>query len=93
MQTHLNNANQFIKTPVNNDQGVNKSYADTKLSLTGGVMQDNLDMNNNKVYNWLNQMETTNQPQKITQILTFCFLMEIVQWQGLLICPITALLM
>ena len=29
-----------VKTPVNNDQGVN---ADTKLSLPGGVMTGNLD--------------------------------------------------
>ena len=41
MQTHLDMGNNYIynvKTPVNNDQGANKSYAETKLSLTGGVM-------------------------------------------------------
>ena len=39
METYLDMGNQFIynvKTPINIDQGVNKSYADTKLSLTGG---------------------------------------------------------
>ena len=61
MQTYLNMGNHFIKTPVNNDQGVNKSYADTKLSLSGGVMQDNLDMNNNRIYN-LAQPNGNNQP-------------------------------
>ena len=54
MATHLDMGNNYIynvKTPVNNDQGANKDYADTKLSLTGGVMQGNLDMNNNRIYN------------------------------------------
>ena len=74
MQTYLNMGNQFIKTPVNSDQGVNKSYADTKLSLTGGVMQDNLDMNNNRMYN-LAQPNGNNQPapQKYTDT-NFLFL-------------------
>ena len=39
MATRLDMGNNYIyivKTPVNNDQGANKSYADTKLSLTGG---------------------------------------------------------
>ena len=63
MQTHLNMGTNYIyvKTPINNDQGVNKSYADTKLSLSGGVMQGNLDMNNNRIYN-LAQPNGNNQP-------------------------------
>ena len=63
MQTHLNMGTNYIyvKTPINNDQGVNKSYADTKLSLSGGVMQGNLDMNNNRIYN-LAQPNGYNQP-------------------------------
>ena len=76
MATHLDMGNNYIysvKTPVNNDQGANKSYAKTKLSLTGGVMRGNLDMNNNGYIIWLNQMETTNQPQKITDT-NFLFL-------------------
>ena len=54
METYLDMGNQFIynvKTPINIDQGVNKSYTDTKLSLSGGLMTDNLDMNNNRIYN------------------------------------------
>ena len=63
MQTHLNMGTNYIyvKTPINNDQGVNKSYADTKLSLSGSVMQGNLDMNNNRIYN-LAQPNGNNQP-------------------------------
>ena len=41
-----------VKTPINNYQGVNKSYADTKLSLSGGLMTGNLDMNNNRIYDF-----------------------------------------
>ena len=54
METYLDMGNQFIynvKTPINIDQGVNKSYADTKLSLSGGLMTGNLDLNNNRIYN------------------------------------------
>ena len=64
MATHLDMGNNYIysvKTPVNNDQGANKSYAKTKLSLTGGVMRGNLDMNNNGIYN-LAQPNGNNQP-------------------------------
>ena len=64
METYLDIGKQFIykvKTPINSDQGVNKSYADTKLSLSGGVMQGNLDMNNNRIYN-LAQPNGNNQP-------------------------------
>ena len=50
-----------VKTPINNDQGVNKSYADTKLSLSGGLMTGNLDMNNNRIYN-VAQPNGDNQP-------------------------------
>ena len=42
MATHLDMGNNYIynvKTPLNNGEGANKSYADTKLSLTGGVMR------------------------------------------------------
>ena len=54
MQTHLDMGNNYIynvKTLVNNDQGANRSYEDTKLSLTGGILQGNLDMNNKRIYN------------------------------------------
>ena len=64
MATHLDMGNNYIsnvKTPVNNDQGANKSYAETKLSLTGGVMRGNLDVNNNGIYN-LAQPNGNNQP-------------------------------
>ena len=50
-----------VKTPINNDQGVDKSYADTKLSLSGGLMTGNLDMNNNMIYN-LAQPNGNDQP-------------------------------
>ena len=50
-----------VKTTINNDQGVNKSYADTKLSLSGGLMTGNLDMNNNRIYN-LAQPNGNDQP-------------------------------
>ena len=50
-----------VKTPINNDQGVNKSYADTKLSLSGGLMTGNLDMNNDRIYN-VAQPNGDNQP-------------------------------
>ena len=54
VQTHLDMGNQLIynvRTPINNDQGVNKCYADTKLSLSGGLMTGNLDMNIKRIYN------------------------------------------
>ena len=40
-----------VKTPINIDQVVNKSHTATKLSLSGGLMTTNLDMNNNAIYN------------------------------------------
>ena len=64
METYLDMGNHFIynvEEPINNDQGVNKSYADTKLSLSGGLMTGNLDMNNNRIYN-LAQPNGNNQP-------------------------------
>ena len=54
METYLDMGNHFIynvKTPTNIDPGVNNSYGDTKLSLSGGLMTGNLDMNNNRIYN------------------------------------------
>ena len=51
----------YVKTPISNDQRVNKSYADTKLSLYGGLMTGNLDMNNNRIYN-LAQPNGNDQP-------------------------------
>ena len=54
METYLDIGKQFIykvKTPINSDQGVNKSHADIKLSLSGGLMTGNLDMNNKRIYN------------------------------------------
>ena len=54
VETYLDMGNHFIynvKTPINIDQGLNKSYADTKLSLSGGIMAGNLDMNNKRIYN------------------------------------------
>ena len=64
MATHLDMGNNYIynvKKPINNDQGANKSCADTKLSLSGGVMQGNLDTNNNRIYS-LAQPNGNNQP-------------------------------
>ena len=40
-QTRLDMGNNYIynvKTPVNNDQGANKSYVDTKVAKAGGTM-------------------------------------------------------
>ena len=54
METYSDMGNQFIynvKTPINIDQGVNKSYADTTLSLSSGLVTGNLEMNNNRIYN------------------------------------------
>ena len=64
METYLDMGKQLIynvKTPINSDQGVNKSYADTKLSLSGGLMTGDLDTNNNKIYN-VAQPNNDNQP-------------------------------
>ena len=33
-----------VKTPIDSDKGVNKSYADTELSLSCGLMTGNLDI-------------------------------------------------
>ena len=40
---------------------VTKQQLDTKLSLSGGLMTGNLDMNNNRIYN-LAQANGDNQP-------------------------------
>ena len=70
METYLDIGKQFIykvKTPINSDQGVNKSYADIKLSLSGGLMTGNLDMNNKRMYNVAQPVVIMNQPQKYGQ--------------------------
>ena len=55
-----------VHDPINNNQAANKSYADTKLSLTGGTMTGDLilphdsypvDGNTNKVINYESQIE------------------------------------
>ena len=64
METYLDMGNHFIynvKTPINIDHGVNKSYTDTKLSLSSGLMTGNLDMNTNRIYN-VAQPNGDNQP-------------------------------
>ena len=53
-QTHLDMGNNYIynvKTPVNNDQGANKSYVDQKVAKSGDTMTGNLSMNGNRIYN------------------------------------------
>ena len=35
-----NNYIYNVKTPVNNDQGVNKSYVDSKVAKAGGTISD-----------------------------------------------------
>ena len=65
MQTYLDMGNQFIynvKTPVNNDQGANKAYADTKLSLSSGVIKGNLDINKKRDILKLAQPNGDDQP-------------------------------
>ena len=64
METYSDMGNQFIynvKTPINIDQGVNKSYADTKVSLSRGLVTGNLEMNNIRIYN-VAQPNGDNQP-------------------------------
>ena len=81
-----------VKTPIDSDKGVNKSYADTELSLSCGLMTGNLDINNNRIYNLaLKQMEMINQPQKYVQKIN-SWICPVEVWQGLLICPIIKLL-
>ena len=43
---------------------ITKQQLDTKLSLSGGTMSGNFNMNNNRIYN---QMVIINQPQKFGQ--------------------------
>ena len=52
METHLNMGNNYIynvKTPVNNDQGANKSYVDQHVAKAGDTMSGNLKMGGNKI--------------------------------------------
>ena len=52
METHLDMGNNYIynvKTPVNNDQGANKSYVDQKFTKSGDTMLGNLNMGGNKI--------------------------------------------
>ena len=94
MATHLDMGTNYIynvKTPINNDQGVNKSYADTKLSLSGGLMTGNLDMITIGYIMELNQIVIINQVQKYGQKVNF-WISPVEVWQGLLICPIIKLL-
>ena len=46
---------------------VTKNQLDIKLSLSGGLMIANLDMNSNRIYNVANQMVIINQLQKFGQ--------------------------
>ena len=64
METHLDMGYHFIynvKASINNYQGANKVYVDTKPSKSGGLMTGNLDMNNNRIYN-VAQPNGDNQP-------------------------------
>ena len=38
-----------VKTPIDSDKGVNKSYADTELSLSCDLMIGNLDINKHNI--------------------------------------------
>ena len=52
MATHLDIGNNYIhnvKTPINNDQGANKSYIDQHVAKTGDTMSGNLNMDGNKI--------------------------------------------
>ena len=52
MQTHLDMGNQFIynvKTPINNDQGANKSYVNQHVAKAGDMMSRILNMGGNKI--------------------------------------------
>ena len=56
MQTHFDMGTIIsfynVKTPVNNDQGVNKSYADSNfLKLSGGTVSGNIAMQNARIFN------------------------------------------
>ena len=52
METHLDMGHNYIynvKTPVNNDQGANKSYVHQKFTKSGDTMLGNLNMGGNKI--------------------------------------------
>ena len=52
MATHLDIGNNYIynvKTPINNDQGANKSYVDQHVAKAGDTMSGNLNMDGNKI--------------------------------------------
>ena len=52
MATHLDMGNNYIhnvKTPINNDQGANKSYVDQYVAKAGDAMSSDLNMGNNKI--------------------------------------------
>ena len=52
MTTHLDIGNHFIydvMTPVNNDQGANKHYADQKVAKFGDTMSGTSDISGNKI--------------------------------------------
>ena len=59
MQTHFDMGNNYIydvKTPVNNDQGANKSYVDQHGTKAGDTMSGNLSMGGYKITN-IGQLE------------------------------------
>ena len=52
MQTLLDMGNNYIynvKTPINNDQGANKSYVDQHVAKAGDTMSGDLNMGDNKI--------------------------------------------
>ena len=52
MQTHLDMRNNYIynvKTPINNDQGANKSYVDQHVAKAGDMMSGDLNMGGNRI--------------------------------------------
>ena len=94
METYLDMGNHFIynvKASINNDQGANKVYVDTKLSKSGGLMTGNLGMNNNRIYN-VAQPNGDNQPATKIWSENNSWISPVELWQGLLICPIIKLL-
>ena len=46
---------------TDSNDAVTKQQLDTKLSLSGGLMTGNLDMNSNRIYN-VAQLNSDNQP-------------------------------
>ena len=67
MQTHLDMGNNYIyndKTPINNDQGANKSYVDKHVAKAGDAMSSDLNMGNNKVTGLFQISPASVQPPK-----------------------------